>query len=162
MAKTTVGRLFTTSATTLGQASEAFRLRCQAQNLSPSTLIWYREIFKRWIRFLESKGVTLAREVTPNLIRLSLEDMRDRGVSSNTVARTYGGLRCFFGFLARERLIPQNPFQLVEKPRMEKKLIKPLSMEQARLLLAALNTKRWTDHKLRTLMVLILDTGLRV
>ena len=162
MAQTTVGRSFATSAITLGQASEAFRLRCQAQNLSPSTLIWYREVFKRWIRFLDSKGVTLAKEVTPNLIRLSFEDMRSRGVSSNTVARTYGGLRCFFGFLARERLIPQNPFQLVEKPRMEKKLIKPLSMEQARLLLAALKTKRWTDHNLRTLMVLILDTGLRV
>src|SRR5262249_2929925 len=58
--------------------------------------------------------------------------------------------------------IPQNPFQLVEKPRMEKKLIKPLSMEQARLLLAAIKTKRWTDHSLRTVMILILDTGLRL
>ena len=38
MAKTTVGRTFSTNAITLGQASEAFRLRCQAQNLSAGTL----------------------------------------------------------------------------------------------------------------------------
>ncbi len=82
--------------------------------------------------------------------------MRERGVFQNTVARAYGGLRCFFGFLSRERMIPQNLFQLVEKPRMEKKLIKPLSMDQARLLLAAIKTKRWTDHNLRTIMVLVL------
>ena len=162
MAKTTVGRTFTANAITLGQASEAFRLRCQAQNLSAGTLIWYRENIKRWYRFLESQGVTLAKEVTPNLIRLSFEDMRERGVSRNTVARTYGGLRCLFGFLARERMIPENPFQFGEKPRMEKKLIKPMSMEQAGRLLGAIKTKRWTDHNLRTIIVLVLDTGLRI
>ena len=162
MAKTTVGRAFTAHAITLGQASEAFRLRCQAQNLSAGTLIWYRENIKRWYRFLESQGVTLAKEVTPNLIRLSFEDMRERGVSRNTVARTYGGLRCLFGFLARERMIPENQFQFGEKPRMEKKLIKPMSMEQAGRLLGAIKTKRWTDHNLRTIIVLVLDTGLRI
>ncbi|MFA6318237.1 MAG: tyrosine-type recombinase/integrase [Elusimicrobiota bacterium] len=162
MARTTVGSSLNANPITLVQASEAFRLRCQAQNLSPSTLIWYGEVLKPWLKFLESQGVTQAREVTPNLIRLSFEDMRRRGVSRNTVARAYGGLRCFFGFLARERMIPQNPFQLVEKPRMEKKLIKPLSLDQARLLLAPITTKRWTDHNLRTIMVLILDTGLRI
>lgn len=119
-------------------------------------------MLKRWLRFLETQGVTLAKEVTPKLIRLSFEDMSERGVSRNTIARAYGGLRCFFDFLARERMIPQNPFQLVEKPRMEKKLVKPLSMDQARLLLAAIKTKRWMDHNLRTIMVLVLDTGLRI
>lgn len=162
MAKMTVGLKSTAHEITLAQASEAFRLRCQAQNLSAGTLVWYRENLKRWTRFLDSQGVTLAKDVTPNLIRLSFEDMSGRGVSRNTIARTYGGLRCFFGFLSRERMIPQNPFQLVEKPRMEKKLVKPLSMDQARLLLAAIKTKRWTDHNLRTIMVLVLDTGLRV
>lgn len=117
MAQTTIGRSHAAHAITLGQASEAFRLRCQAQNLSAGTLIWYGENIKRWYRFLESQGVTLAKEVTPNLIRLSFEKMRERGVSRNTVARTYGGLRCLFGFLARERMIPENPFQFVEKPR---------------------------------------------
>src|SRR5260370_1075387 len=110
---------------TLGSASEAFRLRCQAQQLSPGTLAWYKQILKMF-------------------------------------ARPYGGLRCFFGFLARERMIPQNPFQLVEKPRMERKLIKPLSMDQLRLLLAQCNQKRYEEHRLWTIMVLILDSGLRI
>ena len=162
MAKTTVGRSHTAHAITLEYASEAFRLRCQAQNLSAGTLIWYGENIKRWYKFLESQGVTLAKDVTPSLIRLSFEAMRERGVGMNTVARTYGGLRCFFSFLARERMIPENPFQFVEKPRMEKKLIKPMSLEQVGTLLGAIKTKRWTDQNLRTIIVLILDTGLRV
>ena len=162
MAKTTVGRTFTANSITLGQASEAFRLRCQAQNLSAGTLIWYRENIKRWHRFLESQGVTLAKDVTPSMIRLSFEAMRERGVSRNSVARIYGGLRCFYSFLARDRMIAENPFLLVEKPRMEKKLIKPMSLEQVGRLLGAIKIKRWTDHNLRTIVVLIVDTGLRV
>jgi len=101
-------------------------------------------------------------DVDPMVIRQFLEHMRSHGNCSGTVARTYGGLRCFFGFLSRERLIPQNPFQLVEKPRMEQKLIRPLSMDQVRLLLTQPNQKRYDEHRLWTIMVLILDTGLRL
>lgn len=146
----------------IGNALEAFLLRCQAQNLTAGTLTWYKDLLRLWNRFLESKGVTLAKEVTPELIRLYLDDMRKRKMASGYVARTYGALRCLFGFLARERLIPQNPFTLVAKPRMERRLIKPLSMDQARLLLAGINKRHFHGQRLWTMIVLILDTGLRV
>ena len=45
---------------------------------------------------------------------------------------------------------------------MEKKLIRPLSMEQVRVLLAGLNQNYFPNHSVWTIMVLILDTGLRV
>ncbi len=54
---------------TLGSASEAFRLRCQAQHLSPATIHWYKQILKLFGRFLEEYGVTLVRDVTPTLLR---------------------------------------------------------------------------------------------
>lgn len=143
-------------------ASEAFLLRCQAQNLSAGTITWYTDRLRLWNLFIEAKGVTMAKEVTPELIRLYLEDMRKRKMASGYVTRSYGALRCFFGFLARERMIPQNPFALIAKPRMEQKLIKPLTMEQARLLLAGINKRTFQGQRLWTMTVLILDTGLRV
>lgn len=146
----------------IGNASEAFMLRCQAQNLSAGTLTWYKDLLRVWNRFLEAKGVTLAKEVNPELIRLYLDDMHKRRLASGYVARTYGALRCLFGFLARERLIPQNPFALIAKPRMERRLIKPLTMDQARLLLAGINKRPFQGQRLWTMVVLILDTGLRV
>ncbi len=120
----------------IAPAFEAFYLRCQAQNPSLLTCGWYKQILKLFRRFLESHGVTTTRQVTPTHIRAYLGHMRQSGNASGTVARTYGALRCFFGFLARERLIPQNPMALVEKPRMEQRLIKPLTLDQVRLLLA--------------------------
>lgn len=78
--------------------------------------------------------MTQAREITPYLIRLYLDKMRGDHMSSGLVARDYGAFKCFFRFLTQERLIPHNPITLVEKPRMERKLIKPLSMDQLRLM----------------------------
>lgn len=146
----------------LGHAYEAFRLRCQAQNLSSGTCVWYDITVRCWNRFLEAQGVTKAKQVTPTVVRSYLEDMRRRKLASGYMSRTYGALRCFFGFLTREELIAQNPFTLVEKPRMEKKLITPLSMDQVRKLLAGLNQKYFPYHTVWTVMVLLLDTGLRV
>ena len=120
---------------------EAFRLRCQAQNLSVGTLAGTTSL-----QVLESlprgPGVTMAKEVTPDLIRPTWRTCAAGNWPRATCAGPTAALRCFFGFLSRERLIPQNPFQLVEKPRMEQKLIKPLSMDQVRLLLAGINQKR--------------------
>jgi len=67
MAKQTAFRAFADKKFSLGQASESFRLRCQAQNLSPNTIAWYMEIFKHWRRFLESRGVEKVEKVTPAL-----------------------------------------------------------------------------------------------
>ena len=147
---------------TLGSASEAFRLRCQAQQLSPATIAWYKQVLKLFGNFLEEQAITEVRKVTPTLLRQYLEHMRERGNGSVTVERAYGGLRCFFGFLFRESMIPQNPIQLVEKPRVERKLLKPMSLDQVRLLLTQCNQKRYDEHRLWTIMVLIFDTGLRI
>ncbi|MFA6093762.1 MAG: tyrosine-type recombinase/integrase [Elusimicrobiota bacterium] len=162
MAKTTVGRCLRQHEITQEQASEAFHLRCQARGLSPNTWVWYSELLKYWRRFLEDQGVRLPKDVTPHIIRLYLEQLRSRNICANSRARTYGGLRCIFSFLVREGMLPQNPFLLVEKPRMEKKLLKPMSLDHVRKLLAAINTKRWTDQNLRTAIILLMDTGLRV
>ena len=145
----------------LGDAYEAFAIRCKARNLSPGSLVWYKTRLGLFLRFLESKGVTQAREITPHLIRLYFDKMRSEHMSSGLIARDYGAFKCFFRFLSQERLIPQNPITLVEKPRMERKLVQPLSLDQARLMLAKINQKRLEGFRLWTVAILILDTGLR-
>ncbi|PCI31288.1 MAG: hypothetical protein COB53_13515 [Elusimicrobia bacterium] len=78
-------------------AYEAFRLRCRSQNLSPETCTWYKYRLGLFSRFLESKEISDAREITPHFIRLYLDHLRVKGTCSGTVARDYGALKCFFG-----------------------------------------------------------------
>lgn len=147
---------------TLQRAQESFLLRCRAQNLSPLTIDWYTRLLKGLERFLNAKGVSVVREVTPNLIRSHLDDLRATGHKSGTVFRRFGALRCFFGFLARERLLPSSPMTVLEKPKKERRFIAALNLDQVRLLLAQPNLQTFAGLRCWTMMVLILDSGLRI
>ncbi len=143
-------------------ARELFFLRCRSKNLSDHSLGWYKNVLAGFLRFLEGVGAPSPRETTPNLIRAYLDHLRQRGQSSITINRTYGGLRCFFRYLSQERVIPATPFTLIEKPKVEKKLIRPLDMDQVRLLLAQPNLKTFCGFRNWAMMLLMLDTGLRL
>jgi len=143
-------------------ARELFMLRCRSKNVSDHTLSWYKTILGGFLRFLEGVGAPTPRETTPNLVRAYFDHLRQSGQSSITINRTYGGLRCFFRYLSQERVIPATPFTLVEKPKVEKKLIRPLDMEQVRLLLAQPKTKTFCGFRNWVMMLLMLDTGLRL
>ncbi len=149
-------------AVTYGQALELFSLRCRSRNLSHHSLDWYKFVLGGFTRFLEANGAPSPRETTPNHFRAYLDHLRERGISSITVDRTYGGLRCFFRYLTQERLIPQNPVTLVEKPRKSQVLIHPLSMDQVRLLLAQPKVKTFVGFRNWVMMLTLVDTGLRL
>lgn len=143
-------------------ARELFFLRCRSKNVSDHTLLWYKNVLGGFLRFVDGLGVGTPREATPNLLRAYFDQLRKRGLSSITINRTYGGLRCFFRYLAQERAIPATPFSLIEKPKVEKKLIRPLDMEQVRLLLAQPKTKTFVGFRNWVMILTMLDTGLRL
>ncbi|MFH2202798.1 MAG: tyrosine-type recombinase/integrase, partial [Elusimicrobiota bacterium] len=140
------------------QAVDLFMLRCRSKNLSAHSIEWYKFLLGGLTRFLEASP----RETTPNHLRAYLDSLRRRGLSSITIDRTYGGLRCFFRYLSQERIIPQNPITLVEKPKKSKPLIKPLNLDQVRLLLAQPRTKTFVGFRNWVMMLTLLDTGLRL
>lgn len=145
------------------QAYEEFRLRCDSRNLSAGTLAWYAQVVGGLGRFLPARyEVTRIEEVTAGHLRAYLSQMKARGLSSETVHRTYGGLRCFFKFLLRERVIAQNPMELVERPKRERHLIQPLNHEQVRALLEQADPKSFLGLRNKVLMLLMLDSGLRL
>lgn len=149
--------------TTFHQACEEFRLRCDSRNLSEGTLDWYRQILGGLERFLAQRyEITRMEEVTPGTIRAHLAQLKARELSSETVHRTYGGLRCFFKFLLREGLIRSNPMELVERPKRERHLIQPLQPEHVRALLEQANPKTFLGLRNKVLMLLMLDSGLRL
>ncbi|MBN9161796.1 MAG: tyrosine recombinase [Myxococcales bacterium] len=60
-----------------------------------------------------------------------------RGKSARSSARQLSAMRGFFRFLIRERAIPTDPTELVERPRLARKLPRVLSYDEVDRLLAA-------------------------
>lgn len=144
-------------------AYEQFLLRCDSQNLSPGTVAWYRQILGGLERFLaERYEILKMEEIGPGHIRAYLSEQKSRGISSETTHRTYGGLRCFFKFLKRDGIIRSNSMELVEKPRRERHLIQPLTSTQVLGLLDQLDNRSFLGQRNRLVMLLMLDSGLRL
>ncbi|MFI5346603.1 MAG: tyrosine-type recombinase/integrase [Elusimicrobiota bacterium] len=146
----------------LEAATETFLARCVALNLAEGSVAWYRHILSALRTFLAGRGARAMGQTTPALLREHLADLRRCGQASETVFRTYGGLRCAFRFWKREGLLADDPMERVERPRRERALIRPFSPEQAARLLSAPDTRTVPGLRDRAMMMLMLDSGLRI
>ncbi|MDE2425920.1 MAG: tyrosine-type recombinase/integrase [Elusimicrobia bacterium] len=147
---------------TVTDACSAFTSRCIALNLAGGTLTWYRHILGDLAAFLAGKGVQGIEAIEPSHLRDFLVSLRQKGHSSQTVDRTFGALRCAFRFWHREGMLPRNPMALVERPRRERHLIRPFSPEQATQLIAQPDAQTFEGLRDRAMIMLMLDSGLRV
>jgi len=79
----------------------------------------------------------------------------------STVDTYFRCLRAFFNFVVREGLIGESPLKKVTPPRIPKDQIQPFTTEQAQALVDAAK-KSDQPHRNAALLLILLDTGLRV
>lgn len=100
-----------------------FYLRVE-KNASPHTVVSYRADIGDFFEFARGHGYgeVVFANVTPILIRAYLASLKEGEYARRTIARRVAALRSFFRFLCREEVIPDNPFNTVRSPKLEKKL----------------------------------------
>jgi integrase/recombinase XerC len=79
-----------------------------------------------------------------------------------SVARKLAALRTFFQFLVREGKVEMNPAKLVSTPRLEKKLPKHLSVEDAIRFIETPDSETDLGKRDRAMLELMYATGIRV
>jgi len=145
----------------LERAVANFLDRGRARNLSPSTLRFYRTRLTAFARYLKQAEVTPdPATITPAIVRDFVAAERER-VSAVTAQHSFVALRAFFKFLTREEAIAVNPMDRVEKVRVPRKVIQTLSASQVEALLGVCR-RGFTGARLRAIILVLLDTGLRV
>lgn len=148
------GRL-TSSSASVQAARMAFLDRCRAKDLTQGTIAWYGQILRDLESFLMARTIEDIARVSTISLREYLANLRTKN-SSETTFRTWGALKCFFRFLSSDGLIPTDPMSKVERPRRERRQIKPMSMTQVVSLMSA------ADVQYRAMLFLMVDSGLRL
>jgi tyrosine recombinase XerC len=112
--------------------------------------------YARDLRFLT--GFLKDRKLDRGAARDYLLALEKHRYSRRSIARKLSSARSFFRFLAREKLVDQNPFQNLLTPKLPRKLPNFLYPDELNKLLAA------TGQNLRdrALLEIIYGTGLRV
>jgi integrase/recombinase XerD len=94
--------------------------------------------------------------------------MAGRPVSAKSLARNLSAVRGFFKFLGRERAIKDDPTELVDRPRMRRRLPKVLSPDEVFAMIEAQTApgdspaSRFKSIRDRAMLMLLYSSGLRV
>ena len=98
-----------------------------------------QEAYKRdvleFIDFERSRGLDNVLETSSTEIVAYLHNLKSTGKSSATVNRKLASVRAFFNYLAGEGLVQENPTMGIKSPRIERKEIEYLSLEEIDILL---------------------------
>ncbi|MGH7333606.1 MAG: site-specific tyrosine recombinase/integron integrase [Candidatus Rokuibacteriota bacterium] len=132
------------------------------RNASRHTLRAYRADLASFCGFGEAVGYTEATAVDTRLIRAYLAHLHKQGLDPVSVARQLSALRSWFRFLARRGAVERNVARDVRSPRLPRKLVTFLPVDEAMPLVDA----RGLDGAARARDVAILEllyaSGLRV
>lgn len=141
----------------LTEALDLFLTIGGLEGKTPKTLSWYRYVIGAMMHDLGDAPVN---EVTTDGLRAYLLRRKAR-VSEATLAGDVRGLRAFFRFLAREDVIESNPMARIPIPKLAQQFPRTYSPDQIKRLLRSFDRKTFAGHRAYTMLVLILDTGLR-
>src|SRR5215218_2820661 len=132
------------------------------RGLSANTVGAYRRDLTQFLQFAGRAGVTDPAQVEPLLLRRFLALQRTRGLAAASIARKAAALRSGFRFLARRRLVPNDPAAGLGVPRGPKRLPVVLKPRQVDRLLAGPDPVDPIGLRDRAILELLYATGIRV
>ncbi|MDD5629930.1 MAG: tyrosine-type recombinase/integrase [Elusimicrobia bacterium] len=143
-------------------AQRLFLLRCRAQNVAESTQELYGLRLRGFVGWAAANGAASPADVEAAQLRAFIEARRASGNRPNTIDVYFRILRTFWRFLFRDGLVLRNPMEQLTRPKLERKFIKPITEEQLRALLAAIDTRDPLGLRDHALILFLADTGLRI
>jgi len=156
---------------------ETYKIQAGTEGKSSNTIRIYTTALTILQRFLERKGYyTGVADVGPKEIREFIGYLQNtrafmehpytgpqqKGLTGHTINCYLRAIRAFWSWLVAEEIIGTNPFDRVKIPKPPKKVIIPFSEEQIRSLLSVIDTRCPVGFRDWTIMLTLLDTGVRV
>lgn len=149
-------------------AIELFIQDCELRNLRPHTIKYYHNEFNAFLSNLTEQGIDTQRlkpydfteeHAKENVILYMRNYKGNKIVSINTRLRA---LRALFNFLHKQRHIPNNPMENIKLLKDRKSIIATFTKDQLRKLFKQPDLKTFTGIRDYTIMMLMLETGIRV
>lgn len=139
------------------------------RNLSQHTLRNYQSDLEQFHDYLAPAEPKTGKRTEPPLaeidhitVREWLATLHSAEKQKSSIARKLAALRTFFQFLVREGVVEKNPAKLVATPRLEKKLPKHLSIEEAIKFVETPDLATDLGKRDRAMLELMYATGVRV
>jgi integrase/recombinase XerD len=136
------------------------------KSLSPKTVEAYLSDVTNFALFLSQNDEIINDEVLKNA---SLRDFQnyiyqlfEEKVKASSQARAVSSLKAFYRFLQYEKIIEQNPTELLEAPKIGRQLPDILSVLEIESILTTINLSSNEGHRNKAIIEVLYGCGLRV
>ena len=130
--------------------------------LSETSVVNYMYDVNRFVHFIENEGITAGPlEVDENIIQEFIYKVASE-LNPRSRARLISGLKSFFNYLVFEDYRKSSPMELIEVPKIGRKLPDTLSLKEIDALIAAIDLSSPEGERNRAMLETLYGCGLRV
>lgn len=133
------------------------------RSLSPNSVEAYLHDVEKFRQFLEVTGVTIEPEkIELHHLQEFLKWVTELGMTARTQARIISGIKGFFKFLLLENLVNKDPTELIQMPKLGRKLPTVLSIEEIDMLMGKIDLSTPEGKRNKAMLETLYGCGLRV
>ena len=134
------------------------------RSLSDNSISAYVNDINKLTSFLklENKESIQFSDIDSKIIQEFVEYIYNLGISSYSQARIISGVKSFFNYLLIEEKIKLNPTQLIESPKLDKKLPDTLNIDDIENILSSIELNSFEGARNRAIVETLYSCGLRV
>lgn len=133
------------------------------RSLSENSVDAYLRDMAKLEQYCELQGVLVQPEkLTQQQLEQFLIYVSEYGLSARTQARILSGLKAFYKYLSIEDVIEDNPTELLEAPKIGRKLPDVLSVEEINKLINAIDLSKAEGERNKAMLETMYSCGLRV
>ena len=142
----------------------------EVRNLSDNTLISYKHDVKSFIEFISTHtgsevSIKYLNDMKISDFRSFLSYLRNKDISSTSIARIISSLKSFFNYLLNTNLIESTVVQSLRTPKQKKSLPRPISSELAIETIKHaqdMEKEKWIGMRNKSILMLLYGCGLRI
>lgn len=133
------------------------------RSLSPNSIAAYLSDVEKLTQYLEvSKNTASPLLLSAKHIRGFLQYINELGISAHSQARMLSGIKAFYKYLVYEELVEKDPTELIEGPKLGRKLPDTLSFPEIEQLFEAVDLSKPEGGRNRAMLEVLYSSGLRV
>ncbi|OFY93011.1 MAG: site-specific tyrosine recombinase XerD [Bacteroidetes bacterium RIFCSPLOWO2_12_FULL_31_6] len=133
------------------------------RSLSKNSIEAYLHDVEKFFQFLDLKGIDIQPEkVAQNHIEEFLMWISELGLNARSQARILSGLKAFYKYLMMEDIINNSPAELIESPKIGRKLPEVLSIEEINEVINAIDLSKPEGERNKAMLETLYSCGLRV
>jgi len=132
------------------------------KSLSSNSVDAYRRDFDKLASYFTDIQSTPPEKIALNDLQNFVKWIAEMGISARSQARIISGIRSFYSYLIIEDVLKDDPTDLLELPKLGRKLPEVLSIEEIDRLKGAVDLSKPEGHRNKAIIETLYSCGLRV